>query len=182
MMTKKEIRQHIRSLTAAKNADCKARQAEVVTQRLCEIITERKPKIVAAFMPMSDEIAIDIKRLSTLCRVVIPRITSHSDGQAEMEFFDYNTAEIGSGAYGINEPQGEDIVQPEQIDIMILPGMAFTTRGERLGRGKGFYDRYTSREGFRAYCIGVCFAHQILTTLPTEPHDRLIDEVIFGEA
>ena len=62
-----------------------------------------------------------------------------------------------------------------------VPAVAFTRRGERLGRGKGFYDCYLSREGFRAYTVGVCYSHQLLDTLPTEPHDRRVDEVVVGE-
>lgn len=177
-MDKKEIRNHIRTLAKCKNSADKAFDATMVTDGLRDIIARRKPKIVAAFMPLADEIAIDIERLSTLCDIVIPRITQSEDGQAEMEFFAYDPAEIHSGAYGIDEPQGTLPISPDEIDLMILPGVAFTPHGDRLGRGKGFYDRYTAREGFHAYCIGVCYDYQILPSLPTEPHDRKVAEVI----
>ena len=64
--------------------------------------------------------------------------------------------------------------------MMVVPGVAFTAAGERMGRGKGYYDRYLSREGFRAYSVGVCFGCQMCEELPTEPHDRRMDEVIKG--
>ena len=85
------------------------------------------------------------------------------------------------GAYGINEPQGDTPCPAEAIDLMVVPAVAFTRRGERLGRGKGFYDCYLSREGFRAYTVGVCYSHQLLDSLPTEPHDCRVDEVVVGE-
>ena len=177
-MDKKEIRSHIRKFTNALNAADKALQATDVSEQLYDIIALHKPNLIAAFMPMKDEIAINIAHLSRLCRVAIPRITCNTDGEASMEFYDYRPSDICSGAYGIDEPQGSEIIPPDKIDIMIQPGVAFTLQGDRLGRGKGFYDRYTSREGFRAYCIGVCFKHQVLDELPTEPHDRRVNKVI----
>lgn len=180
-MDKKEIRAWIKKLTKEKNANEKSNEAVVVTELLRQIIDKRKPHIVAAFMPMGDEISVDIEQLKEHCRIVIPRITLDSNNQAEMEFFDYNPADIHSGAYGINEPQSNNAMNAEDIDMMILPGVAFTRQGERLGRGKGFYDRYTSRKGFHAYCIGVCFSHQVLESLPTEAHDRTVDEIVIAE-
>ena len=180
-MDKKEIRSLIRKLTAEQPATDKDQQAAIVTERLCDRISQLTPRTVAAFMPLGDEIAIDITKLSEQCRIVIPRITQSTDSQAEMEFYDYDATTTASGSYGIDEPQGNDAISADQIDIMILPGVAFSCNGDRLGRGKGFYDRYTSREGFRAYSIGVCFRHQIFDNIPTEPHDRPVDELITAE-
>ena len=179
-MEKKEIRGLIRTFTSTLTEADRAQQAHSVTEQLRHIIIERKPKIVAAFMPLSDEIAIDIADLSALCRIVIPRITSDKHSEATMEFYDYNLADISAGAYGIDEPQGSQAISADMIDMMILPGVAFTSQGDRLGRGKGFYDRYTSRKNFRAYCIGVCYSHQILSNLPVEPHDKRVDEVVYA--
>ncbi len=180
-MEKKEIRKAIKLLTASLTEAQKRTEAEVVTTSLIRFIAHEKPSVVAAFMPLPDEIEIDINRLVALCRVVVPRITASSFGAAEMEFFDYKPTEISAGAYGINEPQGATPCATEDIDLMIMPAVAFTPQGDRLGRGKGFYDRYLSRKGFRAKCIGVCFNHQLLDTLPTEPHDRRTDMVITAD-
>lgn len=177
-MEKKEIRAAIKQLNTSLTESQKTSEAEKVTELLCRHIRESKPNIVAAFMPLSDEIPINIKQIATLCRVVVPRITQDFAGCAEMEFFDYIPTEIHSGAYGISEPQGATPCDVEDIDLMIIPGVAFTPQGDRLGRGKGFYDRYTAREGFRAKCIGVCFCHQVVESLPTEQHDRVMDSVI----
>ena len=180
-MDKKEIRRVIKEQTKALGADKKAKEVAIVSNLVKQIILDRKPSVVAAFMPLPDEIAIDIGSLSSLCRLVLPRITCDSKESAEMEFFDYLPEEINQGAYGIGEPQGENRVTAEEIDMIIVPGVAFSPDGRRLGRGKGFYDRYLSRKGFRAYCTGVCFRHQLLDTVPTEPHDRTMDKVVVSE-
>ena len=160
----------------------KRAEALSVTDKLHRVILSSRPTVVAAFMPLFDEIGIDINRLAALSRVVVPRITADESGVAEMEFFDYKPAEISAGAYGINEPQGATPCAAEEIDLMILPGVAFTPQGDRLGRGKGFYDRYTTRKGFRALCLGVCYRHQLVEELPVEPHDRRVDMVITADA
>ena len=104
-----------------------------------------------------------------------------ADGTPEMEFFDYEPTALADGAYGIAEPQGESVCAAAEIDLMIVPGVAFTREGVRLGRGKGYYDRYLAREGVRAYTVGVCYACQLLQELPSEEHDRRVDIVVAGE-
>ncbi len=107
----------------------------------------------------------------------MPRV----EGDA-MQFYDYRPSALTSGAFGIAEPVVEDcpVCPPEAIDLMLVPGMAFTREGARLGRGKGFYDRYMAQPELQAFRVGVCFAHQLVETLPTEPHDCAIDAVCFG--
>ena len=95
-----------------------------------------------------------------------------------MDFYPYSPQSMHSGAMGISEPDGDVPVEPSEIDVMVLPGLAFTPDCKRLGRGKGYYDRYMSREGFHAYTIGICHTVQLLDTLPVESHDKSIDEVI----
>lgn len=79
---------------------------------------------------------------------------------------------LRTGAYGIREPQGNTLTDFSAIDLAVIPGMAFDRTGNRLGRGKGYYDRllpHLRRNG--TYIIGVCFDFQIVETVPCEPHD-----------
>jgi len=72
----------------------------------------------------------------------------------------------------------EDEVAPDWPDVVIVPGLAFTVAGDRLGQGGGWYDRFLA--GVRTECltVGVGFAEQILEALPVEPHDVTLDRVI----
>ena len=97
-----------------------------------------------------------------------------------MEFYPYEPDNLECGAFGIIEPQGAEAIEPAQIDLIIVPGVAFTRSGKRCGRGKGYYDKYLSREGFRATKIGVCYAEQLAEDIPNEPHDIVMDRVLFG--
>ncbi len=72
------------------------------------------------------------------------------------------------GAYGIMEPTGEPFTHYEKIELGIIPGMSFDNEGNRLGRGKGFYDRFLSKVP-QLYKIGLCFDFQRVDHVPCEP-------------
>ena len=73
------------------------------------------------------------------------------------------------GAYGIQEPDSTERIQSENIDLFVVPGVAFDSEGNRLGRGKGYYDKYLA--GVTKPIIGVCFDFQLIDYVPAEKHD-----------
>lgn len=84
--------------------------------------------------------------------------------------------ELSEGAFHIDEPTGETFTDYDAIDLVIVPGVAFDNNGNRLGRGKGYYDRLLPRIG--AYKIGICFPFQLVKEIPTEPFDKKMDKII----
>ena len=130
---------------------------------------------VALFVAMWDEVptAAVLERWRGMGkRVVVPRV----EGDI-MRYYDYHPDHMAVGAFGIIEPTGDQEVEADAIDLMIVPARAFTLKGDRLGRGGGFYDKYMSLEGFRAVKYGVAFSCQIFDSLPTDPHDIQVDGV-----
>lgn len=84
---------------------------------------------------------------------------------------------LKAGIFGILEPTDETQMIPEnQIDLIIVPGVAFDRAHNRLGRGKGYYDRLLS--GLSAPKIGICYDFQLIDVVPTEPFDRKMDLII----
>jgi 5-formyltetrahydrofolate cyclo-ligase len=87
--------------------------------------------------------------------------------------------ELRPGAFGLLEPpQGSPIVAAEAVDLAIVPGVAFSPTGRRLGRGGGFYDRLLVRLRPDCLVVGVCAASSITSDVPQEPHDRPVDVVV----
>lgn len=82
------------------------------------------------------------------------------------------------GKYQIMEPDGDPFTDFNSIDVALIPGMAFTQDGKRLGRGKGYYDRLLAQMP-SVYKIGICFPFQLLKDIPTDENDILMDEVIY---
>jgi|GEM_PF-86997 len=101
--------------------------------------------------------------------VVLPRLEDGHIVPVRM------TGEVTRGQFGIREPVGPAI-DPAGIDLVIVPGVAFTADGRRLGHGKGYYDRFLV--GTTAHTVGACFAEQLVDELPVEPHDVRLDRVL----
>jgi 5-formyltetrahydrofolate cyclo-ligase len=78
-------------------------------------------------------------------------------------------------SFGVSEPTGPALPLSE-IDFVIVPGLAFTPEGARLGYGAGFYDRFLPQ--LSVPNAGVCFTEQLVDELPIEPHDVLVQQVI----
>ena len=178
MLSKKEIRKSVKALVKAIPADVKTAEALAVTNRLLSHPKVQSAATIALFASLPDEIDTTqmIETLAEKASVVLPRL----DGD-NMDFYPYSPQSMHSGAMGISEPDGDVPVEPSEIDVMVLPGLAFTPDGKRLGRGKGYYDRYIAHEGFRAYMIGICHTVQLLASLPVESHDKCINEVLVAK-
>jgi 5-formyltetrahydrofolate cyclo-ligase len=86
--------------------------------------------------------------------------------------------ELTVGTYRILEPRIEKIrrIEPSEIDLIIVPGVAFDKSGNRLGHGKGYYDKLL--QNTNAKTVGLAFEFQIVNEVPTESHDKAIDILI----
>jgi 5-formyltetrahydrofolate cyclo-ligase len=85
------------------------------------------------------------------------------------------------GTYDIGEPKNScPVFPPEKIDLIIVPGLAFDTKGNRLGRGQGFYDRFLKnlKKYKHIQTIALAYPFQIQENIPFEPHDQKVDRVI----
>ncbi len=84
-----------------------------------------------------------------------------------------------AGAYGIAEPRGKSFEAYDSIDLAVVPGLAFDAGGNRLGRGRGYYDRLLPRlrqSGCRL--LGLCFDFQRVEHVPVEAHDVPVDDIV----
>jgi 5-formyltetrahydrofolate cyclo-ligase len=114
-------------------------------------------------------------------RVAIPAIDWTNKAMAPRRITNLDT-DLTPARYDIRVPaEGCPAVEPEQIDVILLPGLAFDRAGNRLGRGAGFYDRYINalkESGHNPTLIGVCYHAQIVESVPTDSHDHRVDRVI----
>lgn len=89
-------------------------------------------------------------------------------------------SELVRGRFGIPEPAPDaPEVPPTEPDLIVVPGVAFDRSGNRIGFGKGYYDRLL--ESASARTVGAAYAFQILESVPTEPHDRRMDFLMTPE-
>ena len=172
---KRKIRQAVRAEIAKLSDEEKKHLSAQIFSELYNSNKVSNASVIALFISLPDEpqTANFIEQLlSKNKRVVVPRI----EGE-EMNFYDISEG-VSEGAFGIMEPIATTPIEPSEIDVMIVPGAAFTRQGARLGRGKGFYDKYLSHKDFRAYTIGVCYPCQVVEGLPSEPHDQILNQFV----
>lgn len=106
--------------------------------------------------------------------VALPRCSA----AGEMEFFCIRTMEdLRPGAYNIPEPTGDRIPDLTQRTLCLVPGVAFSQNGQRLGQGGGYYDRYLEQHP-QLRTAGICYTCLMQESIPCETHDRRVDAVI----
>jgi 5-formyltetrahydrofolate cyclo-ligase len=89
-----------------------------------------------------------------------------------------NSEDLCMGPMNIAESAENETVNPKEIELWIIPGLAFTENGKRLGYGGGWYDRLLSQASHASTKVGVAYDFQIVQDLPTEPHDITLDKII----
>lgn len=101
----------------------------------------------------------------------LPRVNG-----VNLEILPYERTSLRLGAFQIEEPAEGTPVDPAEMELIIVPAVAYDRRGNRLGRGKGFYDRLLATT--KATTIGVAYDFQLVDELPVEPHDTPVHIVI----
>ena len=135
----------------------------------------RAANTILLYYSLKDEVFTHefIKKWSNQKRILLPVVVGN-DLELRLYTAPYN---MKSGAYGIEEPMGKSFTRFNEIDLAIIPGMAFDKKGNRLGRGKGYYDRLLPHIP-TALKIGLCFPFQIMKEVPTESFDIRMDLII----
>lgn len=129
---------------------------------------------VALYWSLPDEVATHqfIEKWYTSKNIYLPVVS-----EGEMSFVLYQGKDkMSNGAFNIETPDNHDVVDPMLLDLIVVPGVAFDLKGHRLGRGRGFYDRFlVHTNGIK---IGIAFPFQMFHTIPIDAHDVTLDKVI----
>lgn len=177
-MTKQELRKAIRAVKARQSDEQLRQLSEGIVARLLSLPQLVKAHTVAAYASLPDEVctATLLQQLLLAGKtVLLPKVT----GSETMELRQYcGPNDMQEGAFHIMEPSGAVVTDYSHIDLVIVPGMAFTADGARLGRGRGYYDRFISQLPKTAVRVGLCFPFQLVEHIPSEAHDQKMDIII----
>ena len=183
-ITKQELRQKIK-IELSQNKQNFEKWSKLICQNIINSEFYQKAQIVYAYMALPDEVDLSVLIDDALCKnktVFVPKVVPNSN---KMFFFDYSKCQFENGSFGILEPKTEDIkeekIAGDQTAIFLVPGRVFGEDGERIGRGKGFYDIYLSNflktQKKSVLVAGVCFPIQIGKQVPTTEHDIKMDQI-----
>lgn len=172
-MTKEELRYEMKVRRRALMAEEIEEKSLTICKKVCELLDNSKNICLykSAFKEVNTEFLIDFLRKQDK-NIFFP--VSNKDTKTISLCRD--CGEFVSGAYGISEPKIKEIMPIDIIDTVIVPGVAFDKKKNRLGFGAGYYDRLLGEK--QILKIGVCYDFQIAEEIDTEAHDIKMDIVI----
>lgn len=176
MRSKRQLRSEIRGRGAGLTAEELARRGDMIQRRIVESAHFSAAKSIASYIAGPGEVPTDIINSATWRqgkRLAVPCSTL---GGGEYRFA-WITAEtqMARAKFGIDEPSRPVEAEIEEIDLIVVPGLAFTSAGDRLGRGAGIYDRMLSQ--YTRTKIGAAYAFQICDRLQICGHDVAMDYI-----
>ena len=178
---KNAIRSEMRTRLATLTTDQRAEWSTAACARLIRSVAFARASRVMLYMPMRSEVdvisvALEAFRLGK--SVCVPRVDVSRKNMNAVETTSFDDESMDSDSLGVRAPKVGQEIPHEEIDLVIVPGVAFDMHGFRLGRGGGYYDRYLARFSRNTATIGVCFDIQFVEEIPTEPTDIAVHAVV----
>lgn len=173
MKDKIQIRKEIKSLKQAFSEAQKQGEADIVFHKIESLPEFQRAETILMYWSLPDELPTHqfIEKWSGNKQILLPAI----EGE-EIMIKKYSSSSLmKQGLFGISEPDADGVVEGK-IDLVIVPGIAFDSEKNRLGRGKGFYDRFFEKNNILK--IGVCFDFQLLESIPISINDIKMDILV----
>lgn len=152
-------------------------KSKIIVDKVLNHPKYKEASVIACYCALKDEVNLDgviFNALSKGMIVLVPKV----DGN-QMHFYEIkNMNDLEIQSFGIREPKHDLIFDKNKIDLFLVPGVSFDVNGNRMGFGKGYYDRYLSN--LDVYKIGICFEEQISESIPTDKYDVKMNEIIVG--
>lgn len=173
MLNKQEIRDYIKRQKALLSSKEKSSAAQAVYNKLSALRQISDSSKILLYHSLPDELSTQliIKKLYDEKELYLPRVNG-----VNLEILPYTPSSLKTGSFNIKEPAGNNIINIADINLVVVPGVAFDLHGNRIGRGKGFYDRLLNDTS--AIKIGICYDCQIINYIPNEPHDIKMNIII----
>ncbi len=149
-----------------------------IEQRLISTEAYSHAEVLALYYSIHNE--VDTRELIELSlgtgkKVLLPAVYKGSLLFRELK----DTSHLHKGKFGIPEPPADNTAfAPDSADLIVLPGVAFDEKGNRVGYGKGYYDRSLHHLEGQGRLVGICFDFQLIEKIAGEPHDVKVDMVI----
>ena len=176
MVDKTEIRRRMRELKRAVTAEEKLRRSETVMRSVEQLPEFQRARVVLLYWSMADEVQTHafVERWYKEKTLLLPCV----DGD-DLVLRQYTGPKcmVAGEQFGIGEPTGEEWKDLGAVELIVVPGVAFDKQNNRMGRGRGFYDRLLKSTP-NAVKVGVAYDFQMLDAIPVEPHDVKMNRVI----
>ena len=182
-LTKPAIRKQIIALREQIPAETRAAQSAAISARIVELENYRRAGAILGYMNFGAEFASELWVQQVLVdgkKLALPRVNHHTN-RLDLYWVDDPENQLAIGLWGIREPiveRCERLVTLNEVEFALLPGVAFTRNGERLGYGGGYYDKLLGRMTHQPVLAAAAFALQIVEQIPQENTDMKVEWII----
>lgn len=172
---KKKLRKHIKEIKSKLSEHERLAQSELIFSSLYEQPYFKKANTILTYWSMDDEVYTHkfIQDWHKQKQLLLPSVNGND---LEIKRFEGMESMVPGEQFGILEPNGAIFNKLHKIDLIIVPGVAFDENKQRMGRGRGYYDKLLCLS--KAVKVGICFDFQFFDTIPSEEHDIPMDHVI----
>lgn len=172
-MKKEDIRIRIKTQKSILSEDEKFQAARAAFEILERHASFLMAENILMYHSLPDELSTQsfIEKWSGRKHFFLPRVNG-----VNLDILPYDRSSLRFGAFHIEEPQGDETADIHDIELIIVPGVAYDRQGNRVGRGKGYYDRLLSTS--KATKIGMAYDFQVVDEIDAEPHDVKVDFII----
>ncbi len=165
--------------------EIRAQKSLAIMERFFELDEFNSARILHIFVSFRSEVSTELiikESLKRGKRVVVP-ITDHNARRLFLSEIEDYDLDLRPGHWGILEPKKEAInfIDPEHLDLILSPGVAFDLSGNRLGHGAGYYDKLLAGCKDRPLTIGLAYEMQVVDDVPVMEYDIKIDGVVTEE-
>ena len=178
-MTKEQIRNRILLRLKTQKEEERERKSKIIKEKLFKSSIFKKAKRVMFYISFDGEVNTRemIKEAQNLGKIVAVPVCKKK--RMMLPCVLGRSTKLKKGLYGIYQPAIEKLINLKDLDLVIVPGVAFDKQGNRLGRGKGYYDCLLNKIP-KAPSIGLAFDFQILPHLPATTEDVSVNRAIFA--
>lgn len=183
LTSKKALRDQLRAdLDALSVDEAHARSVEAC-DRLVATDEFTRAEVIMVFLSLPREInttSLVLRSWQECKRVVAPRVSWEQRRMMPVEIRSL-TEDVERTRWNLPQPAAGDPVPLEMIDLVVVPGLGFDHTGSRLGRGRGFYDRFLGSAQFHGVACALAFEMQVVHEIPVDEHDMSVDMLVTDE-
>lgn len=181
-MTKGQLRAAVLRRLRQQREDERRRRSDTIRRKVIRLTAFRRAGTVCCYVALPYEVQtwrLIEEMLKRGKRVVVPVVRSRTRRLWLSEVRDPAT-ELAPGAFGVREPvpSARRPIPADEVDLALIPGVAFDRRGHRLGHGHGYFDRLLARLPRTTPTVGLAYRFQLLDRLPTAAHDHAVRTVL----
>lgn len=178
--TKKELRQRLRDLMA----NVPAAELHERSIRACGHLTAtpeyERSEVLMVFLSLPAEVdttPLVLHAWRDRKRVLAPKVSWEQRRMLPIEFQSLSD-DLQESQLGLREPVEGTPVPLSEIDLVVVPGLGYDVQGNRIGRGRGFYDQFLAHEGWRGVSCGLALEDQVVEQVPVKEHDARVDMLV----